>query len=95
LEPGEPLWMNDPIMRDLSRRALENLRRGVDVFDPGDLDGPDPMIDELLSAACLRALSAARDDLADARAAHASAISKARIAGLSWGEIGAVLGVSN
>jgi DNA-directed RNA polymerase specialized sigma24 family protein len=81
-------------MRDLSRRALEDLQRGIDEFDPSVFDGPDPVIDELFSGACLRALSAARDDLNDARAAYATAVSQARIAGFSWGEIGAVLGVS-
>ena len=58
-------------------------------------DKPDPVLADILSGgACIRELAAACDDVARANARYADAVQKARIAGLSWGEIGRVLGVS-
>jgi DNA-directed RNA polymerase specialized sigma24 family protein len=89
-----PWWETDPAVRDLGRRALEELQRQIDETDPTGLDDADPVVNELYSGACVRALATARDELARARRKYDDAISGARIAGLSWGEIGAVLGVS-
>ncbi|RAV11694.1 hypothetical protein DQP55_13230 [Mycolicibacterium sp. GF69] len=55
---------------------------------------PDPVLAEILTGACWRELGAARDDLARARQRYAASVDAARTAGLSWGEIGRVLGVS-
>jgi DNA-directed RNA polymerase specialized sigma24 family protein len=41
-----------------------------------------------------RELAAAREDMARARSRYADAVRAARMRGLSWGEIGRVLGVS-
>ena len=49
---------------------------------------------DLLSGASRRELAAARDDLARVRIRYADAVRAARTVGLSWGEIGRVLGVS-
>jgi DNA-directed RNA polymerase specialized sigma24 family protein len=49
---------------------------------------------EIYSGAAGRALSAARDDLAEARQRYQDAVFAARTAGFSWTEIGRRLGVS-
>jgi DNA-directed RNA polymerase specialized sigma24 family protein len=54
---------------------------------------PDPVVMEVLDGSKWRALAKARDDLACARARYKEAVRAARAAGLSWGEIGNVLGV--
>ena len=68
---------------------LEGLRR-----EPVTTDEPDPVVQDFYSGASLQALAAARDDLEHARARYADAVRSARTVGLSWGEIGRVLGVS-
>jgi DNA-directed RNA polymerase specialized sigma24 family protein len=56
-------------------------------------DASDPVVEDFYSGASLRQLAKARDDLDLARAQYAAAVRKARAVGLSWGEIGRVLGV--
>lgn len=61
------------------------------------MGGPteDPyMRDDFFNGTSLRALSAARDGLADAKARYDSAVIGARAAGWSWAELARVLGVS-
>ncbi|AEV74904.1 hypothetical protein MycrhN_4410 [Mycolicibacterium rhodesiae NBB3] len=55
---------------------------------------PDAILNDMLSGASVRELCQARDDLARAQARYDEAIRSARICGLSWGEIGAALGVA-
>ncbi|MCV7302587.1 hypothetical protein H7J93_23455 [Mycobacterium barrassiae] len=54
---------------------------------------PDPILNDVLSGASVRELGQARDDLARAKARYDEAVRSARECGLSWGEIGAALGV--
>jgi len=94
MEQRNPWWMDDPELIALRRRALDELERGIDEDEPAGSDEPDPVVAEIYSGAAGRALSAARDDLAAARMRYQHAVFAARAAGLSWTEIGRLLGVS-
>jgi DNA-directed RNA polymerase specialized sigma24 family protein len=88
----KPWWVDDPELLAIRRGVegeLERVRR-----EPTRPDVPDPVLADILSGASVRELSAARDDLARAHVRYADAIQKGRAAGLSWGEIGRILGVS-
>ena len=76
----------------IRRRVLEEIeeRRSKPDHD----DEPDPVLHDVLSGASWRELAAARDDLARARTRYTDAVRAARAVGMSWGEIGRVLGVS-
>ena len=66
-EVAEPWWQHSQTIRDLRRRALEDLERAIAEPGPTTVDETDPVVDELWSGACVRALAAARDGLAGAR----------------------------
>jgi len=87
-----PWWADDPEIAAIRRRVEEELERAS--REPIMPDQPDPVVQDFYSGAGLRELAAARDGLASARARYEEAVHQARIAGLSWGEIGRVLGVS-
>jgi DNA-directed RNA polymerase specialized sigma24 family protein len=54
-----------------------------------------PVLADILGGgASVRELNAARDDLARANTRYVDAVYNARASGLSWGEIGRILGVS-
>jgi DNA-directed RNA polymerase specialized sigma24 family protein len=61
---------------------------------PDEPEEPDPVIADFYSGASLRELADAREDLTRAKRRYAEAVRCARVAGLSWGEIGRILGVS-
>lgn len=85
-------WMNDPTIAAIRRDVLEEIANAE--ARPDVDDKPDLVLHEVLSGASWRELAAARDDLARARNRYADAVSAARTRGLSWAEIGRVLGVS-
>jgi DNA-directed RNA polymerase specialized sigma24 family protein len=87
-------WMDDPDIGALRERALNDLERASAEADLTSLDEPDPVVAEIYSGAASRALSTVRDELADVRARYKNAVLEARTAGLSWTEIGRLLGVS-
>jgi len=88
----EPWWANDPELAAIRRAVEEDLERaGRRPIQP---EGPDPVLADLLSGASVRELAAARDDLTHAQVRYADAVRGARAAGLSWAEIGRILGVS-
>jgi DNA-directed RNA polymerase specialized sigma24 family protein len=88
----KPWWADDPEIAAIRRGVMEDIERaGREPIRP---DVQDPVLVDILSGASVRELSAARDDLARAHARYADAIRKGRAAGLSWGEIGRILGVS-
>jgi DNA-directed RNA polymerase specialized sigma24 family protein len=91
---GRPWWMDDKEIIALRERALADIERATAEVDPTSLDDPDPVVAEIYSGAASRALSAVRDELADIRARYENAVAVARTAGLSWTEIGRLLGVS-
>lgn len=90
--PG-PWWANHPDLEEMRRRTLEEIELGARDPRPA-ADGPDPVVTEIMSGACRRGLSSARDDLDRARENYDAAIHAARTAGYSWGEIARILGVS-
>jgi DNA-directed RNA polymerase specialized sigma24 family protein len=88
----KPWWADDPELAAIRRGVLEELERAERA--PIEPDKPDPVLADIWSGASIRELSAARDDVARANARYTEAVHKARAAGLSWGEIGRILGVS-
>lgn len=91
-EPSKPWWQDHPELIALREQALRDLLGD----SPREQlpDGPDPVVEEFFSGACRGELASARDGLERARAEYETAVLKARRLGWSWGEIGAVLGVS-
>jgi DNA-directed RNA polymerase specialized sigma24 family protein len=57
-------------------------------------DDPDPVVAEVYSGTINRELSAIRDESEALRSRYRNAVMAAREAGLSWAEIGRLLGVS-
>ena len=88
---GRPWWMDDPEIIARTERALAEIESAPEL---PDVDEPDPVLAEFYSGAASRELSAVRDELAALRARHRNAVLAAREAGLSWTEIGRLLGVS-
>jgi hypothetical protein len=89
----KPWWEDNPELEEIRRRTLDEILG--DGREPIESDRPDPVVAEMYSGARMRELAEARDDLGRARARYADAVRAARDAGLSWGEIGRVLGLSN
>jgi len=58
------------------------------------MEDAEPVVQDFFSGAGWRGLAEARDDLSRARIRYAEAVRAARAVGMSWGEIGRVLGVS-
>ena len=92
----KPWWEDNAELKEIQRRALADLLGDEDEpkREPAGPPQPDPVLAEVLTGARRRELGAARDNLASARKRYADAVLSAREAGLSWGEIGRVLGVS-
>ena len=100
-ENPQPWWVTDPALAEILRQSREEFERELEARAPGAepderpfRDGPDPVLADVLSGTSKRDLAAARDDLARARSRYAEAVLAGRAAGLSWGEIAAVLGVA-
>lgn len=98
-EPRQPWWATDPELAEFFRKSQEEFERELearapDPNSPAVRDMPDPVLNDIWSGASKRALVAARDDLARARSRYDEAVLAGRTAGLSWGEIAAILGVS-
>jgi DNA-directed RNA polymerase specialized sigma24 family protein len=89
---GRPWWMDDPEIIELKKRALEEMDRRADEYDPTSVDEPDPVVADFYSGAASRELAAVRDELAAVRTRYRRAVSAARKAGLTWAEIGRLLG---
>jgi DNA-directed RNA polymerase specialized sigma24 family protein len=90
---GRPWWMDDPELVAIRERTLAEFERANEESEPVT-DEPDPVVAEFYSGAVSRELSAVREELASLRARYRNAVSAAREAGLSWTEIGRLLGVS-
>lgn len=94
MESSEPWWKNHPEIEALKEQVLAELREPIDESRRRDPDEPDHVLDEVFTGNRVRALVAAREGLAKARADYDDAVIHARRAGLSWGEIATVLGVA-
>jgi DNA-directed RNA polymerase specialized sigma24 family protein len=91
----EPWWLNNPELIAIREAALADLeRRKAEVGPREPRDERDVVLDELCSGVRRRELVDARKDLARARTRYDDAVLAAREAGLSWGQIGVLLGVS-
>lgn len=86
----KPWWFEHPELEAARRRVLDEIQGAADRPDHTE---PNLVLNDMLSGASARELGHARDDLACARTRYEEAIRSARNSGLSWGEIGAVLGV--
>ncbi|MET0900377.1 MAG: AsnC family protein [Mycobacterium sp.] len=93
-ESAEPWWANDPVLAEIRQRTWEEFEGEVERCEPLAPDLPDPVVADFYSGTCRRELGLARDGLADAHDRYDDAVLNARTAGMSWGEIGAVLGVA-
>ena len=97
-EKSQPWWATDPEIAAINRAVIEEFVQPQPQPQPQPLTPaptePDPVLVDVLSGASARRLGEARDDLHRAKRRYADAIGAARAAGLSWGEIGQVLGVS-
>ena len=87
----KPWWLDHPELKAARQRVMDEIERAPD--RPGDDAGPDRVLNDMHSGASVRELREARDDLARAQARYAEAVRSGRDCGLSWGEIGTVLGV--
>jgi DNA-directed RNA polymerase specialized sigma24 family protein len=88
---GRPWWMDDPEINALRDRALAEIENAD---DRPTTDEPDPVLAEFYSGEISRELSAVRDEAEALRLRYRQAVLAAREAGLSWTEIGRLLGVS-
>ena len=93
MEKSKPWWADDSELAAIFRRTQEEFEQLSD--EPIMSDEPDPVVQDFYNGASLQQLAADRDDLDRARRRYADAVRNARTVGLSWGEIGRLLGVSN
>lgn len=91
---NEPWWVNDPDVKEFHRRSREQLEREIAAHEPVAPDDQAEPVWDLSTGTRIQALGLARDDLARAQARYERAILAGRRAGLSWAQIGRVLGVS-
>lgn len=90
----KPWWAGDPELAEIRRRTFAEFERELDRREPLPPGAPDVVVADILSGAGVRELADARDDLTRARARYEQAVLAGRAAGLSWSEIGRILGVS-
>jgi DNA-directed RNA polymerase specialized sigma24 family protein len=91
----DPWWLNNPKLIALREAALADLERRIAEAGPREPHNErDVVIDEMWNGVRRRELVDARKDLARARTRYDDAVLAAREAGLSWGQIGVLLGVS-
>jgi DNA-directed RNA polymerase specialized sigma24 family protein len=91
----EPWWETSPAISAMREAARAEMQRWLDLPDDcAPCDEPDPVVLDMWNGNSKRQLVAAREDLARARTRYDEAVLHARTVGLSWQEIGALLGVS-
>ncbi|MGV0807080.1 hypothetical protein [Mycolicibacterium setense] len=93
-DKSEPWWATDPDLKKFLKRSQEQLEREIAANEPITSEDPTEIVADLSVGARVHALGLARDDLARAQARYERAILADRQAGLSWAQIGRVLGVS-
>lgn len=86
----KPWWFDDPVIAAARRRVLDEIESAP---VRSDYIEPDRVLNDMLSGGSVRELREAREDLARAQARYADAVRSGRECGLSWGEVGTVLGV--
>jgi DNA-directed RNA polymerase specialized sigma24 family protein len=88
---GRPWWMDDPQINALTEQALAEIENADQL---PNTDEPDPVVAEFHSGAIARELSAIRDESEALRTRYRTAVLAAREAGLSWAEIGRLVGTT-
>ncbi len=94
----EPWWQNNPTiiaMREATEAEVERWGAEIAADDREPYrPGSDPVLADLWEGTARRELREADDDLTRARTRYDAAVLAARTAGMSWGEIGALLGIA-
>ena len=88
---GRPWWMDHPEIIARTEQALAEIENADELPDS---DEPDPVLAEFYSGAVGRELSAIRNESESLRIRYRKAVLAAREAGISWAEIGRLLGTS-
>jgi hypothetical protein len=87
----KPWWQDHPEIEALKTRVMDEINN---LPDRPPVEYRDPIGDDAFSRVSVRELRDARDDLARAKARYDDAVRAARTLGLSWGQIGGIVGVS-
>ncbi|MGP4058652.1 hypothetical protein ACTWP6_28150 [Mycobacterium sp. 4D054] len=87
----KPWWQDHPELKAIVAQTLAEIDS---LPDRPPIDYPDPVLEDVFTGQSIRELRDARDDLARAKGRYDDAVLTARRLCLSWGQIGAVLGVS-
>lgn len=90
-ERSKPWWENHPELEAIKARVEAEIYGRP---DRPESNFPDPVLADYLSGNSVRELRNARDNLALAKTRYANAVHAGRTAGLSWAQIGVILGVS-
>jgi DNA-directed RNA polymerase specialized sigma24 family protein len=87
----KPWWQDHPEIEALKTRVMDEINN---LPDRPPVEYRDPIGDDAFNRVSVRELRDARDDLARAKARYDDAVRAARTLGLSWGQIGGIVGVS-
>ena len=90
-ERTKPWWQDHPELEAIRARVEAEIYRKPDRPPAPALD---PVFADYLSGDSIRELRNARDGLAEAKTRYTDAVRAGRTAGLSWAQIGIVLGVT-
>ena len=89
--PPKPWWEGHP---DIEAMVARTEREIYGRPERPAIDYPDPVLADVFSGTSIRELRNARDDLERAKVRYENSVRAARKVGLSWGQIGGILGVS-
>lgn len=89
--PPKPWWEGHP---DIEAMVARTEREIYGRPERPAIDYPDPVLADVFSGTSIRELRNARDDLERAKVRYGNSVRAARKVGLSWGQIGGILGVS-
>ncbi|GJF10000.1 hypothetical protein NGTWS0302_35560 [Mycolicibacterium cyprinidarum] len=88
---SKPWWENHPELEAITARVEAEIYSRP---ERPESHTPDPVLADYLSGDSVRELRNAREELAQAKVRYANAVHAARTAGLSWAQIGVILGVA-
>jgi hypothetical protein len=88
---AKPWWEDHPELEAIRARVAAEIYGRP---ERAESHSPDPVLADYLSGDSVRELRYARDGMAEAKTRYANAVIAARNAGLSWAQIGVILGVT-